>query len=474
MKTTKWTMTRWLIACLLVLACCFVLGACAETDTDLPVETGSDTEATTTEAAPTYLNLTIDGVDIGEYDIVYAHSPMENKISSTGKTIGVDLGAYLLGEEIGYDFDYQTAVRLQTLIKEATGKTLDLVKDTVGVKTDYEILVGATNRAETETLKDTLAFDKFLCKMEGTRYLICGKDYGTTWHAVDEWEETLTKAVTDGESSLDMKTVGDLSGEYAMKKVACVGDSITRGSQAVYAQGADVTSWGSAKVRDIYYEEYLAYPCVAQRNLWQDYLFYNFGASGASMSLGGTLYQKTAKYELCMEYSAREDFAYDLVLIMLGSNDANGASPKNDGTLIDSQLTSYINATKKLMNDILVGSPNAKFVMMNVPHRCDGENPRATDAAVRWAQNETVYELLGEGFPVWSFDMNRFTIENLTADPTKEGTDELKLHEDYYNIKEGANDTTHLNNKGYYLVGMEMIKVVEYILDEGDGSDYLS
>ena len=460
---------KWILALTLVVACCLVFAACAKAD-EPPVASESESESATQNEAPTQLNLTIDGKDIGEYKIVYAHSPLENKIGSgTGKTVGEDLAEYLQGENKAMDFDYQTAVRLQTLIKEKTGKTLELEKDSAATQWgEREILVGLTNRTASKNAVTDMKMDDFVCKLVETRYVICGDSYGTTWHAVDALEKKLGEA----DKTLDLKSA-DLSGSYAMKKVACVGDSITRGSQAVYASGADVTSWGSATVRDIYYEEYLAYPCVAQRNLWKDYLFYNFGASGAAMSLGNTKYPDTAKYQKCMEYSNRDDFEYDLVLIMLGSNDAPKAVVANDGGLIQTQEKDYLDATRKLMNDILAGSPDAQFVMMNVPHRCDGENPLKTDAAVRIAQAETTYELLGEGFLVWGFDMNRFTIENLTADASKEGTNELKLHEDYYNIKEGANDTTHLNNKGYYLVGMEMVKVVEHILEDEKPSDYM-
>lgn len=465
---------KWILALTLVMACCLVFAACAKVD-EPPVASESESESATQNEAPTQLNLTIDGKDIGEYKIVYAHSPLENKIGSkTGKTIGEDLADYLIGENTAYDFDYQTAVRLQTLIKEKTGKTLELVKDTEGTAGDYEILVGETaGRDQTSALKAAMPFDTYKCKLDGTRYVICGKDWGTTWHAVDAWEKLLTKTLSDGKADLDMKTAGDLSGEYVMKKVGCIGDSITRGSQAVYASGDAVKSWGSATVRDIYYEEYLAYPCVAQRNLWKDYIVHNLGEGGARMSHGPNLWVDCEEYTECMSYSDRDDFGYDLVLIMLGTNDASvsGASKWSAN-----EKKAYLDATRSLMAKIKEGSPDVQFVMMNVPHRCDCGTPLATDAAARDAQFETVQALVGEGENVRLYDMERFTKEHLSDEPEKEGTagvDPLKLHENYYNIKQGANDTTHFNNNGYYVVGMEMATVMEQILNKGEVTEYL-
>ena len=464
--------TKWIVVVSVIMACCMLFAGCAKTDGE-PVESVSETESATETEGPKLLNVTIDGKDIGEYKIVYARSPLEQKISATGKTIGEDLKDYLLGENTAYDFDYQTAVRLQTLIKDKTGKTLEVVKDTDTAAGDYEILVGQTiGRNETASLQDTMAFDTFKCELDGTRYVICGKVWGNTWHAVDSVEKLFDKTLTGGKTDLDLKTSGKLSGEYVMKKVGCIGDSITRGSQAVYASGAAVKSWGSAKVRDIYYEEYLAYPCVAQRNLWKDYIVHNLGEGGTTMS-HRSLWRDSEEYTECMGYSVRPDFDYDLILIMLGTNDAAQSGSLNWSA---SERKAYLDATRTLMTEIKDGSPNAQFVMMNVPHRCDCGTALGDDAAARVVQFETAQTLAAEGEIVHFFDMEKFNKENMTADASKEGAagvDPLKLHEDYYNIKDGANDKTHFNNKGYYVVGMEMITVMEHILNEGPKSEYL-
>jgi hypothetical protein len=128
------------------------------------------------------------------------------------------------------------------------------------------------------------------------------------------------------------------------------------------------------------------------------------------------------------------------------------------------------------MEKIKAGSPDAQFVMMNVPHRCDCDTPLASDAAARVAQRETVETLAREGENIRLYDMELFTKENLSDEPEKEGSvgvNPLKLHEEYYNIKDGANDKTHLNYKGYYVLGMEMVTLMEQLLNDGEPTVYL-
>lgn len=85
-------------------------------------------------------------------------------------------------------------------------------------------------------------------------------------------------------------------------KVACIGDSITFGSGV-----AD-------RARD-------SYPAVLQRLLGASYLVGNFGVGGA------TLLQKGDKpYTAQAQFKSSDDFAPDIVVIMLGTNDAK---PKN-------------------------------------------------------------------------------------------------------------------------------------------------
>ena len=156
MKTKK-----WLFVLGLALAFCLIFSACAKEDAEQ--ESGSESETETAQTSD-LLTLTIDGKDISEYKIVYAHSPLENKVgSNTGKTVGEDLAEYLQGENKAMDFDYQTAVRLQTLIKEKTGKTLELEKDSVATQWgEREILVGLTNRTASKNAVTDMKMTSFV------------------------------------------------------------------------------------------------------------------------------------------------------------------------------------------------------------------------------------------------------------------------------------------------------------------------
>ena len=468
-------MKKWLAVIGMMLAFCLLLGACAQDGTE-PVESESESETETVVAEG--FAMTIDGVDIGEYKIVYAHSPLEDSISNTGKTVGEDLAEYLQGENRAMDFDYQTAVRLQTLIKDKTGKTLELVKDTdEDKKGEREILVGVTNRDASIDGVDGLGMDEYVCKAVGTQYMVSGAYYGTTWHAVDSIEKLLNDEIKKGTTTLDLSVSGKISDSYKLKKVACVGDSITRGSQALPDNigPSEVTkSWG-ATATAIYFEQYLGYPCVMQRELWQEYVVLNFGEGGRTMTTTkeNVRYRDCAKFTECLTYSNRDDVDFDLVLIMLGTNDAGLNGPMLH--LSDSQRADFPVETKYLVDSIAQGSPDAQFVLMNAPHRCDGNDPLAGFIDVRLIQASTV-ETLREQVNIVLYDMNSFTIENLTSDITKEGYSleiEMEIHQEYYNLRFGATDKLHPSYLGYGKIAGGMIELADFFLGDGDMPEYL-
>ena len=90
-------------------------------------------------------------------------------------------------------------------------------------------------------------------------------------------------------------------------RVACVGDSITFGSQSV------------ANTRN--------YPTALQEKLGAGYLVKNFGVSGATM-------RNTADkpYTKQPEYAASKAFLPDIVIIMLGTNDGKSHNWSIGGT----------------------------------------------------------------------------------------------------------------------------------------------
>jgi lysophospholipase L1-like esterase len=375
------------------------------------------------------------------------------------------------------DSEKTAAIQIRNYIKRITGATLDVITD-ANAPAEKEIVVGKTNRDASIDGVDGLGMDEYVCKTVGTKYLVSGTNYGTTWHAVDSLEKLIKDEIKKGTATLDLKTSGKIQDSYELKKVACVGDSITRGSQALPDNigPSEVTkSWG-ASATAIYFEQYLGYPSVMQRELWQEYVVLNFGEGGRTLTTTkeNVRYRDCAKFTECLEYSNREDVAFDLVLIMLGTNDAglNG----NLNPLAASQKTDFPVELKFLADSIAAGSPDAQFVLMNAPHRCDGSDPLVGFRDVREVQAKAVETLREQMINIVLYDMNRFTIENLTSDPSKEGKSpemEVEIHEEYYNLRFGANDKLHPSYLGYGKIAEGMRELAEFFLGDGNMPTYL-
>ncbi len=134
-----------------------------------------------------------------------------------------------------------------------------------------------------------------------------------------------------------IRTVSALPNPDAIR-VACVGDSITYGH-----------AWNSE-----------SYPVYLQTELGDDYNVGNFGHNGASVTgFGGS----SEKYANLSEYSQSIAFAPDVIVIMLGSNDANGWA--NAASVYESELRALITAYK-------TAYPDAKIMLVTSPPTLDG------------------------------------------------------------------------------------------------------
>ena len=138
---------------------------------------------------------------------------------------------------------------------------------------------------------------------------------------------------------------------------------------------------------------------------------------------------------------------------------------------------------KKLIDSIMVKCPDATFVLMNAPHRCDGHSESLNDTAMRVLQKDTAQWLLDQGYNVLHYDMEAYTIENLRT-PVAEGEEikcgsiellELRIHQDYYNIKTdtGTADTTHPNYRGYGKIAEGMEDLARYLLEGAAAPKYM-
>ena len=449
--------------------------------------------------------LHINGVALSEYQIVYAQSPIYKKYgSNTGKTLIEDLsnvrlmhdngtyveyGDVLLGAK--YDYDYQSAVRLQQLIKEKYGVELPVVEDVATEFGKYEILVGLTNRHESQSKNVTsLAVDKYLVKLNGSKLIVCGGAYGTTWHAIDALEELFGKL--DSSDKYNLKLAGDLSGYYKLQKVACIGDSITRGSQAL----PDGSTYGGiylgapgvfgSTANSIYFEQFLSYPANLPRLMWKDAVIYNFGrgASTARNFDDSNYYAGSVQWRNCLAASADDDIDFDLVFFMHGTNDA--------GRGVDSiALKEFTAEHKKMMDEILKGSPDAQFVFNSVPHLFDGTGANRNEGnehVLREYVKVMAQNFLDEGYKTYYYSMSDFQKNNLINEGKSpcvrddftivgniDSLGEKDIHSDYYNINTPCtkNEGTHPNFRGYNKMADGVAEVVNYILFGGEKPQYM-
>ena len=493
---------------------------------------------------------TINGVSIERYVIVYAQSPIYKKYgSTTGKTLYEDLhnltldvysnettkigtisyGDVLLGET--YDYDYQSACRIRDAIQTRYGVTLEVVADadtngTVRPESDYEILVGRTNRAKSQSTEVcALSVDEYLFRIDGTKVVVCGGAYGTTWHATDEFIDLMNDR-TVATDDYDLKWAGSLDGSYKLNKIACVGDSITRGSQALPAGtsyggpgGAD-TLFGSAY--NVYVEQFLSYPANLQRLMWQEAVVYNFGrgSSTAGKYPSGTntwpvydanYYAVCYQFENCLTVSNDDKIDFDLVFMMHGTNDSNyrgGSSTSNVGAKNwnTADKLFYQNAVEDLILKIHEGSPNAIFVLNNVPHRFDGNTGTIPGSSVSYSASHVcseantynmtliqrqaaanLYDKLytkaaeGEKIRIYHYNMNQLTrtalkVGNCSGCGTYNSN---ALKGDFSSVSEGTahgyyynwhttyigSEGTHPNFRGYQKIAQGLEGIVDYVLN---------
>ena len=103
----------------------------------------SETNDVTSNAEPRTLQ--INGVDISQYKIVYAMNADKKAMQAADST------ALLTYWHDTYDGELQTAKRLAKMLRTYFDIELQVGLDTKTEKSEYEILIGATNRAETKT-----------------------------------------------------------------------------------------------------------------------------------------------------------------------------------------------------------------------------------------------------------------------------------------------------------------------------------
>lgn len=262
-----------------------------ETTSSETVETTAEvTTAEETTVEETTAMLYIAGTPISKYSIIYKKSPFASKLRQEDYKDMLPV----------YDFDHETANRLAALIEKHYGVKLNVLSESANTNKDHEILIGETNRSSTKELNLTaLASDDYLIEVNEGQLVICGGEYGTTWHAIDALEALINESVDENGKAASISLNEDYSkkGEYHLTRIGCIGDSITEGTSA----------WNND----------FTYPAQLGRFLWKDALVYNFGKSGATLRKDFEWnYFISSNYQSALE-KANE---IDLFFIMIGTN----------------------------------------------------------------------------------------------------------------------------------------------------------
>jgi len=330
------------------------------------VTTPATTTPITTETPTSFSSLKIGETPIADYTIVYAKSPYEvyTKIAEKKQYFPV------------YDFDHETANRLADLIFEVTGVRLNVVQDSKSTEVANEILIGETNRTLTGGVKlSNLASDDYVVNVVGTKLVICGGEYGTTWHAIDYLETLFAEKISQKEVNYSFANDFAYKGNHHLVVIGCIGDSITQGvgasNQAMFS-----------------------YPAQMGRLLWKDAIVHNFGDSGSTMRNDhGDAYTKTTPYQNAVNAAS----TVDIFTIMLGTNDSDRFR-----TWTNSDTEKYNNDCLSLMETLQKKNKDVKFVLANCPAYFGGGSFGSTK--MRQVQDALLPIVNDAGYPTTFYD----------------------------------------------------------------------
>lgn len=452
----------WLFrAIALSLLLCLILTACASKgngDEETTVDSGTDTtteEVTTDDGKPTKDpsvkgSLTIDGIGIENFRIVYAQSTVDalpellRNWIVTGSADGSKTDY-----PYEYDFDRISAERLRDLIAAVSGWKIPVVSDKEA-EVPNEILVGKTNRSKTQTfsIKGQDA-DEFTLKVNdrdtdskaNVKLVVCGGGFGATWHAIDVLDELFE---TRGED-YELANTFDESGTCELTSIACLGDSLTRGSHSIDDHVVEAIKGFDTETL---YRNYLSYPAMLGRILWKDYIVTNYGQGGTTALPSDNYYAQSAPFKKAL--TEGKEHPFDYVFLMIGTNDASRAQN-------DEGVANYKKEVEDLVLQVLIASPNAKVILMNCPIRYE-TGTSGYMKHMREVQKELADELATR-YNIAFYDMYTFTHEN--------------FNEEWFNKNNpyNLNDYTHPNEEGYQLMGITVANAVKAL--EGGAEDPL-
>lgn len=352
--------------------------------------TAVTTAAETTTGPKTFSSLKIGETPISDYTIVYARSEYASytRIPTMKDYFPV------------HDFNRDTAKRLSELIFDLSGIKLPIKEDEGYAASANEILIGKTNRAETTKAIGGLTSDDYLIEVVDTKLVICGGEYGTTWHALDHLETFFAGLLAEQKTDYTFASDFSYKGNYHLVRVGCIGDSITQGNNI------------SPTI--------LTYPAHLARYLWKDALVTNLGSSGSTMRDDLAAYTERDVYQTALKIAAETD----LFFIMLGTNDSF-----YDSSWSSADSEKFNEDCLDIVKSLWEKNDNLQFVLANCPTYF-GTGGWAS-ATVRLLQKALVPTLNDAGYPTTFFDMHTATLQ----------------------MGEYFTDQLHPNEEGYMMMG---------------------
>ncbi len=399
-------------AALLAAALTLPITACDSTSKNSETSAQTTTSAITTTSADQPQNptgtasLSIDGVPLSDYTIVY------EAMSAAYKRNTSKYDALNHGQE--NDFNKVTALELQSALEQRYGVTLGVSGDNSAVS-EHEILIGNTSRDADNAFasKDN---DHYAVGVSGGSLCFVGGAYGTTYHSVDYFLNYLDENPGDVNLPADFK----LEGKHHLTVVGCIGDSITEGigsSNTIYT-----------------------YPEAMNRILWKDCVVINYGVSGMTMrkDTGGWAYMSTGKYTQAQRNASN----VDVFTIMLGTNDSRGDIVNGYGK----DQAKFEEGFSELLAGLSKRGKNCRYILMNCPAYYGNETYGA-DYIVEWQKE--LYEKYKETYDLSFFDMRAFSKKDMPSQ--------------YFG------DLLHPNDSGYVIMAEGIANMLkEYLGLEGN------
>lgn len=339
-------------------------------------------------------NITIAGKPIADYKIVYAE---EGVTSPTDSHYGTFIQTAKYAD---------TANAIADMIEEATSVRPDVIPDDSEIADGTPVILfgktvlPADDFAYTSAFAETGSYTGKLLD-DGT-VVLAGDNACAVYAAGEALLDAMSTAKTDL-ASFDVSDVKDLI------KVACIGDSITHG-----------TNSSNASVYN--------YPVYLQRMLGYDYYVEKYGAPGYSLTTTDT-YQ----YMSYSIYNQSLDAKPDVVLIMLGTNDCNPNDDYKDWTN-PTRATTFKSSAATMINAYRRANNSAQIYMMTPP---------TVPSNSIWASNVETYAVplvkeIAESNNCLLVDIHAWSLKNKSTF-TEDGGDGLHpSNERYADLAEGV------------------------------------